>query len=76
MLGQAITPALVDTVDDFPKINWIFPIFSTVSMIMFIFLVRSDLPPTPPSKSAESGQNKIPYAKRYMYPIIYNIPIL
>ena len=64
-LGQAISPALVDNVDNFPKINWIFPIFSSVTMIMFIILVRSSLPPFPPSKSAEIGQKKLPYSKRY-----------
>ena len=63
-IGQAITPALVSTPDDIPKMNWLWPIFSTLTMIMFIFLVRSSHPPTPPSKSAEIGQDKQPYLTR------------
>ena len=65
MIGQAITPALVaENAENFSKVNWVFPIFSTITMIMFIFLVRSDLPPAPPSRSAEIGQDKLPYLKR------------
>ena len=53
MLSQALTPALVSTPEDIPTMNWVWPIFSTITLIMFVFLVRTSLPPTPPSKSAE-----------------------
>ena len=64
MFSQALTPALVKTAEDIPTMNWVWPIFSTITMIMFVFLVRTSLPPTPPSKSAEMGQNKMPYIQR------------
>ena len=64
MVAQAITPVMVTSPDEIPTMNWVWSILSTLSMIMFIFLVRTSLPPTPPSKSAEISTKKMPYLKR------------
>ena len=64
MAGQAITPAIVTAKEDIQTMNWVWSILSTVTMVMFVFLVRSSEPPTPPSQSAKMGQEKIPYLTR------------
>ena len=53
-----------DQIVKIQTMNWVWSILSTVTMVMFVFLVRSSEPPTPPSQSAKMGQEKIPYLTR------------
>ena len=64
MLAAAATPALVPTPNQIPTIHWVWPIVPTVSMILFVAFVRTSLPPTPPSRSAEIGNVKVTLIKR------------
>ena len=65
MIAAGVTPLLVPTSNDIPTMHWALPIPSTITMILFIIFVRSSVPPTPPSKSAEIGLAKISLIKRY-----------
>ena len=65
MVAQAATPSLVPTADDIPTMHWVWSILSTVAMVMFIAFVRTSVPPTPPSRSADmASQRKLSYLNR------------
>ena len=64
IIGAAVTPTLVPTASKIPMMNWIWPILSTITMIMFLVFVRRSHPPTPPTRSADIGRTKIPYFKQ------------
>ena len=44
--------------------NYIWFVPAALTLLMFIFGVRTSKPPTPPNKSAEVDQESIPYFKR------------
>ena len=61
VLGQGVTPALVQHPNAIPFMNIAFFIPAIIGTIMGILLVKSNLPPTPPSASEEQrelDQNK------------------
>ena len=64
MFGQGITPLFVDGPKDIPTMNYIWFVPAALTLLMFIFGVRTSKPPTPPNKSAEVDQESIPYFKR------------
>ena len=67
MLASCITPLIVqENPDNIPIQNWVYSIPSTLTMLMFIFFIRSSVPPTPPSKSAAENTSKLPYLQRYI----------
>ena len=63
-LGLAVTPLIVGGPDDIPIMNiiWFSPL--AVTFLMSIAFVRSDRPPTPPSKTADLHANEI--SMRYL----------
>ena len=63
-LGLAATPLIVAGPEDIPAMNivWFSPLAAT--FLMAIAFVRSDRPPTPPSKTAELQANEI--SMRYL----------
>jgi len=66
VLGQGVTPALVQHPNAIPFMNIAFFIPAIIGTIMGILLVKSNLPPTPPSASEEQrelDQNKIKYIR-------------
>ena len=65
MLASLITPALVkEEAANIPIQNWVYSIPSSITMVMFILFVRTSVPPTPPSKSAEESVSKVSYVQR------------
>ena len=67
MLASLVTPVIVqEKPENIPIQNWVYSIPSTITMLMFIFFVRSSVPPTPPSKSAAENTSKLPYLQRYV----------
>ena len=53
--GQGLTPVFVKEAENVPTMNWVWFIPAALTMILCIFAVRSNKPPTPPSRSAEIG---------------------
>ena len=62
-IALSIPPLFVSTSKDIPTLNIVWFIPLAITFIMAIMFVRSDQPPTPPSKSAEHA--KEPYLKKY-----------
>ena len=65
MLASSITPLLVKDAEDIPTQNWVYSIPSTLTMLMFILFIRTSVPPTPPSQSAEQNVSSQSYFQRY-----------
>lgn len=53
VFGQGLSPLFVKGPDDIPILNIVGFIPATVTLLLCLFFVRTSLPPTPPSKSAE-----------------------
>lgn len=53
VLGQGLTPHFIKTPADIPLMNIVFFIPAAFGVLLGIFKVKSSLPPTPPSASAE-----------------------
>ena len=68
MLASSITPLLVKEAEDIPTQNWVYSIPSTLTMLMFILFIRTSVPPTPPSQSAEQNVSSQSYFQRYYQP--------
>ena len=56
VLGQGVTPALVQHPSDIPFMNIGFFVPAMLGTILGIFLVKNNLPPTPPSASEEQRE--------------------
>jgi len=56
VLGQGVTPALVQRPSDIPYMNIAFFVPALLGTILGIFLVKQNLPPTPPSASEEQRE--------------------
>ena len=56
VLGQGVTPALVQRPSDIPYMNIAFFIPALLGTAFGIFLVNTNLPPTPPSASEEQRE--------------------
>merc|ERR1719282_2000621 len=70
VLGQGVTPALVQHPSDIPYMNIAFFVPALLGTILGIFSVKNNLPPTPPSASEEQREldqnetiNKINYIR-------------
>ena len=66
-IALSIPPLFVSTAKDIPTLNIVWFIPLAIIFIMAITFVRSDQPPTPPSRSAEQYANepKTAYLKKY-----------
>ena len=66
-IALSIPPLFVSTAKDIPTLNIVWFIPLAITFIMAITFVRSDQPPTPPSKSSEhyAREPKTPYLKKY-----------
>jgi len=58
VLGQGVTPALVQHPSDIPYMNIAFFVPALLGTILGIFLVKQNLPPTPPSASEEQQRGQ------------------
>jgi len=56
VLGQGVTPALVQLPSDIPYMNIGFFVPALIGAILGIILVKNNLPPTPPSASEEQRE--------------------
>ena len=68
VLGQGVTPALVQHPSSIPYMNIAFFVPALIGTVMGILLVKTNLPPTPPSASEEQqrGQVENNNLKRYV----------
>ena len=66
-IALSIPPLFVSTAEDIPTLNIVWFIPLAITFIMAITFVRSDQPPTPPSRSAEHYANepKTAYLEKY-----------
>ena len=58
VLGQGITPAIVNTSDDIPLMNIVWFIPAIITFVFNVLSVTRDNPPSPPSRSAELAAEK------------------
>ena len=58
VLGQGVTPALVQAPSNIPYMNIAFFVPAFLGTLMGIFLVKTNLPPTPPSASEEQQRGQ------------------
>ena len=65
-IGLSITPLIVINSEDISIMNIVWFIPTAITFIMAILFVRSDRPPTPPSKSSMyyGSLAKMPYLKK------------
>ena len=58
VLGQGVTPTLVQHPHNIPYMNIAFFVPAFLGTLMGIFLVKTNLPPTPPSASEEQQRGQ------------------
>ncbi len=64
-LGQCVTPLFVSVPNDIQVNNIVWLVPTAIALVMVLAFIRSDKPPTPPSKSAEEGGDGTPYLLKY-----------
>ena len=64
VFGQGISPLFVKEPEDIRTMNWVWFIPAALTIVLWGFAVRSSKPPTPPSRSAEMEQERLPYMTR------------
>ena len=57
VLGQGVTPLFVHSHSDVPTMNWVWFVPALLTLLLCILGVRRSMPPSPPSKSAQTEES-------------------
>jgi len=67
VLGQGITPILIQEPSDIPYMNIMFFIPAAIGTLLGIMMVKNNMPPTPPSASEEQREEEENLTKKMDY---------
>jgi len=67
VMGQGITPVLIQDPDQIPYMNIMFFIPAAIGTLLGIFVVKNNLPPSPPSASEEQREEEETNTKKMDY---------
>ena len=80
VLGQGITPLFVQEPSDVPLLNIVWFVPAAVGLILALTTIKSSLPPTPPSRSAqlvsEQGLQECTSYLRTLKCLLTNLPCM
>ena len=80
VLGQGITPLFVQEPSDVPLLNIVWFVPAAVGLILALTTIKSSLPPTPPSRSAqlvsEQGLQECTSYLRTLKSLLKNLPCM